>query len=91
MRSTKVISITLPPEMAAEAEKLAKEEGRTMSELMREAFRRYRQESALDGANRYGKKKAKEKGLTEKDVVRLIKEYRAEEQQPGRRKRSTGS
>ena len=45
-------SITLPPEMAAEAERLAKEEGRTMSELMREAFRRYRQESALDAANR---------------------------------------
>ena len=47
MRSTKVVSITLPPEMAAEAERLAKEEGRTMSELMREAFRRYRQESAF--------------------------------------------
>ena len=43
MRTTKVYSITMPPEMARQAERLAKKENRTMSELMREAFRRYRQ------------------------------------------------
>lgn len=41
MRNTKVYSITMPPEMGRQAERLAKQESRTMSELMREAFRRY--------------------------------------------------
>ena len=40
-RTTKVYSITMPPEMGKQAEQLAKKESRTMSELMREAFRRY--------------------------------------------------
>ncbi len=46
MRNTRVYSITMPPAMAKEAERLAKKESRTMSELMREAFRRYQVEQA---------------------------------------------
>jgi metal-responsive CopG/Arc/MetJ family transcriptional regulator len=42
MRTTKNISITFPTAMANEAERVAKRENRTMSELMREAFRQYR-------------------------------------------------
>lgn len=45
-RTTKVYSITMPPEMGKQAEQLAKQESRTMSELMREAFRRYQIEQA---------------------------------------------
>ena len=41
MRTTKVYSITMPPDLARKAERLAKKESRTMSELMREALRRY--------------------------------------------------
>src|SRR5947207_8721643 len=41
MRTTRVYSITMPPNLAKQAERLAKKENRTMSELMREAFRRY--------------------------------------------------
>ncbi len=43
MRTSKVYSITMPPEMGRRAERLARKENRTMSELMREAFRRYQQ------------------------------------------------
>lgn len=42
MRTTKHISITFPAAMAREAERLARRENRTMSELLREAFRHYR-------------------------------------------------
>ncbi|HEY6327901.1 MAG TPA: ribbon-helix-helix domain-containing protein [Blastocatellia bacterium] len=42
MRTTKTLSITLPPEMLARAEQLAKKENRTMSELVREALRNMR-------------------------------------------------
>ena len=45
-RTTKVYSITMPPGMGKQAEQLAKRESRTMSELMREAFRRYQIEEA---------------------------------------------
>ena len=94
MRNSKVVSITLPPGMAAEAEELAKQEKRTMSELMREAFRRYKRQREWDEANAYGRAKAKEKGITEADVVRLIKEFRAEDaprKETGHRPRKTGS
>src|ERR1035441_5434043 len=35
MRTTRAYSITMPPEMAKQAERLAKKENRTRSELMR--------------------------------------------------------
>jgi metal-responsive CopG/Arc/MetJ family transcriptional regulator len=79
MRTSKVVSITLPPAMAAEAEQLAKEEKRSMSELMREAFRRYKREREWDEANAYGRARAKQMGISEADVVRLIQEFRAEQ------------
>ena len=93
MRNSKVVSITLPPEMARDAEKLAKREKRTMSELMREAFRRYQREREWDEANAYGRAKAGQLGLTEADVVRIVKEFRAAEATPteaGRSRRKTG-
>jgi Arc/MetJ-type ribon-helix-helix transcriptional regulator len=50
MRTTRVYSFTLPPEMAVQVERLAKKEHRTMSELVREALRRYQRPNpaALD-------------------------------------------
>ncbi|MBM4289791.1 MAG: type II toxin-antitoxin system Phd/YefM family antitoxin [Deltaproteobacteria bacterium] len=60
------------------AEKIAKEENRTRSELMREALRRYIAEMELRRLQRYGLKKATELSLKEEDVQRFIDEYRAE-------------
>lgn len=36
-----IINISVPPAMAKQIEKVAKEENRTKSELLREAFRKY--------------------------------------------------
>ena len=44
MRNSKVLSISLPTEMLEAAELMAKQENRTMSELMREALRAYQRE-----------------------------------------------
>lgn len=41
MRSSKVISVSLPADLVKVAERLAKEERRTRSELVREALRDY--------------------------------------------------
>lgn len=44
MRTTKVISVSLPEAQYKKAVRLAKKENRTMSELMREALRAYEAE-----------------------------------------------
>ena len=40
MRTTKVMTLSLPPEMVKEIDQLVKEEHRTRSELIREALRK---------------------------------------------------
>src|SRR6266567_3552643 len=41
MRTTETFTISLPPAMAKQMEKVQKEENRTRSELLREAWRQY--------------------------------------------------
>ena len=73
------ISITLPPEMLERAKKLAGKENRTMSELMREAYREYERKRRWDHINEYGREKAAALGITEEDVPRIVKEMRKEQ------------
>ena len=40
-RTTKTITFSLPPEMAEKVQDVMRDEGRTMSELVREALRLY--------------------------------------------------
>ena len=41
VRTSRVYTISLPPELVQKAEALAKRDSRTISELFREAFRTY--------------------------------------------------
>lgn len=43
-RHTKTITFSLPPEMAEQVHDVMREDGRTMSELIREALRNYMEE-----------------------------------------------
>jgi putative PIN family toxin of toxin-antitoxin system len=73
MRTTKTLSVTLPPEMLTRAEKLAKRENRTMSELVREALRQYERQHWWDQMNVYGRRTAEAAGIkTEDDVLKAI-------------------
>lgn len=76
MRTSKILSLSLPPTLLREAERVAKKEGRTKSELFREALRRYLQERRWAALRRYGAQEASRLGLKETEVERLIKEYR---------------
>ena len=93
MRTTKVVSITLPPPLFEQAQALAREENRTMSELMREAFRAYQKDEIsrfFDEMGEYAKTRNPD-GYTEEDIPRLIKEVRAEmraEREAAERKRA---
>ena len=76
MRTSKTLSITLPPEMLTLAEDMARKEHRTMSELVREALRHYERTQWWDSMNAYGRPKASERGLTEADVVSTVRDVR---------------
>jgi predicted transcriptional regulator len=77
MRSTKTLSVTLPPDMLKRAQSIAKKESRTMSELIREALRHYERRAWWDEINAYGRAKADRQGIREEDVDRLVHEARA--------------
>ncbi|HEX3472059.1 MAG TPA: ribbon-helix-helix protein, CopG family [Silvibacterium sp.] len=87
-RKSKVYTISLPPEMAKQAEAIAKRDSRTMSELFREAFRALQQERTRKWLQEIGEYAATRNpyGYTEEDVPRLIKEVRAEMQAERERK-----
>jgi CopG family transcriptional regulator / antitoxin EndoAI len=76
MRTAKVVSISLPPDMEKEVQELAKEEHRTISELFREAMRQYTTRKLLQSARKQGRAQAKKKGIKPSDVLRIIKEDR---------------
>jgi len=75
-RTTKTISLSIPPEMAKKVKGLMKEEGRTRSELIREALRRYVEEQEWKKIYRYGEMKVKEKRITEDQVESIIDAHR---------------
>ena len=76
MRSTRVLSLSLSADLLRAAERVAKQESRTRSDLFREALRRYIEERRWAELRRYGARRARKLGLTEPDVGRLIEAYR---------------
>ena len=76
MRTSKILSLSLPPEMLREAERAAKREGRTKSELFREALRRYLLEEKVRRLQEYGARQARAVGITPSQVDQLIQEDR---------------
>jgi predicted DNA-binding protein len=79
-RKTRVLGFSVPPEGAAEYERLAKRTGRSKSELFREMIRTYkarRDEEEFFRLQRKMARRARAKGvLAEKDVERLVFEDR---------------
>ncbi|MDP2753184.1 MAG: hypothetical protein Q8P40_02205 [Nitrospirota bacterium] len=69
-------TISLPPDIAREAEEIASEEGKTLSAVIQDALRitrRERLKREFKEIQGYWSKKAKEKGiLSEKDIERYL-------------------
>ncbi len=77
MRTTKVMTLSLPPEMVEEVERLTKDEKRTKSELFREALRKYINDRQWQQIRQWGIKTARELNIsTEEDVNTLIHKHR---------------
>ena len=77
MRTTQTWTVSLPPRLIKEAERVAKEEDRTKSELVREALRMYIEERRWRKLQRQTAIKAQAFGIkTEEDVDRLVHSVR---------------
>lgn len=70
-------TISLPPDLADEAEEIARTEGKTLSAVIQDALRQARAtrlKRELSKIQNYWSRKAKEKGiLTDKDLERYLK------------------
>ncbi len=67
-----IINISMPPEMAKRVKKLAKQENRTQSELLREAFRIYEFKRDWVKIRAWGRETARKMGIeTDDDVERI--------------------
>ena len=76
-RTSKTMTISVPPEMEIQIQELMRHEGRTRSELFREALRCYVQDRQWRELLRYGRRKAAEAGITsEAQVDELIHDQR---------------
>ena len=89
-RTSRVYTISMPPELAQKAEDLAKHDSRTMSELFREAFRAYYAQQTRANLQEIGEyASSRNPGYAEADVPALIREVRAEQgvRRPARARR----
>jgi CopG family transcriptional regulator / antitoxin EndoAI len=68
------------PDFLREVEKVAKEENRTKSELIREALRRYIEDREWEKLTRYARIKSAATGIkTEEDIQGVVDKFRGEQ------------
>lgn len=79
-RTSKVLSVSVPPDLARDFERLAEEQGGNKSELFREMLRvyqAYQETGRFEILQRYGATRARALSIDdEDDVERLIQEIR---------------
>lgn len=79
-RSRIAVTISMPSDVAKEYDRLVKATAKNRSQLFREMFETYRRvlaEETFQKLQRYGERKARERGIrTERDVERLVFEDR---------------
>jgi CopG family transcriptional regulator / antitoxin EndoAI len=79
MRTTKPITVSLPADLLREAERVARQETRTRSDLIRDALKQYLVSRRWQRLRQWGTQTAERLGLkTEADLQRLLEKVRAE-------------
>ena len=71
-------TIQLPDGLISEVEKTAKAEGRSIAEVLSEAFKRYKDDQRWQRPVDKGEQRANRNGIPEADVPRLVEEVRRE-------------
>jgi CopG family transcriptional regulator/antitoxin EndoAI len=76
MRSSKIMSFSVPPEFEEKIQKLAKREHRTISEFLREAVRQYMATRDLEETRQKVSARLAKEGVSENDVEDAVAELR---------------
>ena len=76
MRTTRVVSFSVPPEFEDQILVAAKSEHRTVSEFLREAVRQYLAKQKFEETRQAISTRLKKKGLKDSDVEEVVKELR---------------
>lgn len=74
---SRLLSVSVPDELAAEAEALARSTGKTKSEIVRDALRRHIQHEHFVELQSYGRGRAEALGLAPEDIEGLVDDLRA--------------
>jgi Arc/MetJ-type ribon-helix-helix transcriptional regulator len=73
---SKIVSISLPSDMTKEVQELAREERRSVSEVLREAFRQYAANKVLKDVRTEARKAVKQKGIKPEDIEAIVRDGR---------------
>jgi metal-responsive CopG/Arc/MetJ family transcriptional regulator len=72
----RLLSVSVPDVLAADAEALAKATGKSKSEVVRDALRRHVRHEQFAELQRHGRSRAEARGVGPEDVERLVDELR---------------
>ena len=86
MRPSRTVTVSLPPELAQEVDRAARQEGRSRSEMFREALRQYLgRRERWDRIFKLGEAAAQNLNVTEQDVTAAVKARRRSRSRKARR------
>ncbi len=74
---SRLLSVSIPDQLADDTDALARALGKTKSEIVREALRRHLDAERFRALQRYGRDQAEALGLGPDDAERLVDEVRA--------------
>ena len=74
----RLLSVSVPDDLLDQAEAIARAQGKTKSEVVREALRRHVLAERLREIQRYGRERAEERGIGPEDAEALVDELRRE-------------
>jgi CopG family transcriptional regulator/antitoxin EndoAI len=74
----KILSVSVPDELVEEVEAAASAQGRTKSDLVREALRRHLELERFRALQRFGRVQAERRGFGPEDAEELVDEVRSE-------------
>lgn len=74
---SRLLSVSLPEDLADETDALAQSLGKTRSEVVRDALRRQIQVERFATLQRYGRERAEERGIGPEEAETLVDQVRA--------------
>jgi hypothetical protein len=75
---SRLLSVSLPEDLAEETEALARGSGKTTSEVVCDALRRQLRVTRLSGLRRYGRERAEKLGIGHEETEAAVDELRGD-------------